>query len=616
MKNILLRFFSLFLCFTLFHTSLPVYATDLSAKKTWDNIVRNPIGFFNDLFIEECDYLYSSLSGVGEDFKQVSKELYESIQHSATSLNEFYDSLPDPAKWGVETGLNSLGGVILTYLREEVVFKSDQYRQFIGDVICNAATTVSNNGFNLKDWLDSHISIDEVTKTVTFHKDLVDLLHASIDSSLRKMRPYVLVDTYSPSEVPFSYFSNQHAYNATLETISNLVDDDTGLYVVYNFFTGGLAGKLASVSYYEIDFSRYSLSARYPQYFLSYIDSFGSNNYREMGLIRNEDLSFTGMPSLISTVTHTSTFDVFFNGSNDVYVSAWTKDTVVRGSQNYYGQYRYKSFYDDFISREGRLYTKNGGHVKVWLDKTAFHEFSVDQRPFYVTTQYLNYDYSSDNSITVNGDYLVGNDFEALNKQVFNDMSQTIINNNYTNDISEERLAEILDAILQVKDVITEEGGSGGSGGSLVPSKEQQTFWDKVLDYLDKILKQLKQIKWFTLSDLGLSVLELSDNIGDIIDDATDDLALGLETISKKFPFSIPWDIAAIITLLAAEPEVPHFEIPIAVESIGYEHTIIIDLTDWVPLSKVSRFLLSVLFLLYLLSLSRKIAVFFNQSMS
>lgn len=613
MKNILFRFFSLFLCFTIFCTSLPVYASESSTKKTWDNIVKDPIGFFTDLFIEECEYLYSSASSVVADFKQVSKELYESMQSYPGTIKDAYESLPDAAKWGAETGLNALGGLIITYLREEVVLNSTQYRQIVGDVICNAATTVSNNGFVLKDWLESQVSINEATKKLTFSKELVNLIHEAIESALEQSQPYVLVDTFSPSEVPVSYFDNKQYYDITLESLRNLVDENVGYFVNFNFPYSSSRTYVSSVIFYEIDFSRYGILALYPDRFINIYDIFGpytwGNEYyksggtdRDVGLINNDTWNLTQYSAL------------FGSSSNNLlsYSTAFTKDNTVKGSQNYTPRFRYKRMKNDNVYGETRLYTYNGGHVKIWLDKTAFQEFSVGQQPYYVTTKYLNYDYSTDNSITVNGDYLVGADFEALNKQVYYDMSQTIINNNYTNDISEERLAEILDAILQVKDAITE---GGGSGGSFVPSEGQKSFWDKVLDYLDKILKQLKQIKWFTLADLGLSVVELSDNIGDVIDDGTDKLAVGLETIANKFPFSIPWDIAAIITLLAAEPEIPHFEIPIVVEPLGFEHTIVIDLTDWVPLSKVSRFLLSALFLLYLLSLSRKMAVFFNQSM-
>lgn len=59
------------------------------------------------------------------------------------------------------------------------------------------------------------------------------------------------------------------------------------------------------------------------------------------------------------------------------------------------------------------------------------------------------------------------------------------------------------------------------------------TLWDNLLT---------------ALRDLGVTLL---DDVGD-----------GLQGLVSKFPFSVPWDIAALLALLAADPVTPEFSIP------------------------------------------------------
>lgn len=67
-----------------------------------------------------------------------------------------------------------------------------------------------------------------------------------------------------------------------------------------------------------------------------------------------------------------------------------------------------------------------------------------------------------------------------------------------------------------------------------------------------------------------------------------DDLTLP-EIITTKFPFSIPWDIKRAINIMTATAQVPEFDIPFEIESIGFSETIHISLEQFEVIAIISR---------------------------
>ncbi len=78
------------------------------------------------------------------------------------------------------------------------------------------------------------------------------------------------------------------------------------------------------------------------------------------------------------------------------------------------------------------------------------------------------------------------------------------------------------------------------------------------------------------------------------------------KTLKTKLPFSLPWDIYSLVMLMVAEPVTPRFEIPIHFESINYDDVVVIDLGKAEILSKICRSMLSLIFAMYLIQLTRK----------
>lgn len=87
--------------------------------------------------------------------------------------------------------------------------------------------------------------------------------------------------------------------------------------------------------------------------------------------------------------------------------------------------------------------------------------------------------------------------------------------------------------------------------------------------------------------------------------------ALG-EALTRRFPFSIPWDIARGITLLAAPAKTPHFEVdfyaPISDLVGGWQGstTIVLDFSQFESLGRLSRWTSTIGFCLFLASATKR----------
>lgn len=80
------------------------------------------------------------------------------------------------------------------------------------------------------------------------------------------------------------------------------------------------------------------------------------------------------------------------------------------------------------------------------------------------------------------------------------------------------------------------------------------------------------------------------------------------DSITTKFPFSLPFDVYNIFNILSADPVAPQFEIPIDMTTLGGEvYTIDIDLSDYDYIANIVRWLLYGVFLIGLVLLTNRL---------
>lgn len=77
--------------------------------------------------------------------------------------------------------------------------------------------------------------------------------------------------------------------------------------------------------------------------------------------------------------------------------------------------------------------------------------------------------------------------------------------------------------------------------------------------------------------------------------------------ITKKFPFSIPWDLYNAVTVLASPGEAPSWQTHIQNSTIGLDYTMKIDLSQFNALAAVMRWGLSLLFIIGLILVTTKL---------
>ncbi len=151
----------------------------------------------------------------------------------------------------------------------------------------------------------------------------------------------------------------------------------------------------------------------------------------------------------------------------------------------------------------------------------------------------------------------------------------------------------------------------------------------KYLPLMSDILQELKDIHktqvGFGLADTAVDILQgLLDDLGSVLSGiielpevnirlALDDFNKAyedtgaVEMLKKKFPFSIPWDIAFLVGFLADEPQAPKFELPLVFEKYGINEKLVIDFEDFGAISKVSRTLLTIIYLVALMKFTTNI---------
>lgn len=164
-------------------------------------------------------------------------------------------------------------------------------------------------------------------------------------------------------------------------------------------------------------------------------------------------------------------------------------------------------------------------------------------------------------------------------------------------------------------------GGDSSSIGGI-------TGWlEKIYNKLVDIFQQLKSIKRWTVVDTIIdgadAIADWLDLIHDIISDADNGMESAVATLSsalddsagllkKKFPFSVPWDILAFVTLFAAEPEVPRFEVPIDISvsalDMNIHYDFVVDFSSYQYLSDIFRAVLSLTYAVGLLKMTAGIA--------
>ena len=431
------------------------------------------------------------------------------------------------------------------------------------------------------------------------------VLKQAIDDYAAQNQPFKVEKTYKASLIPASSFGNKAAY----DYFKSYFDSDSYKYIVFSAFAA--EGRIADITPLIKEGGGF---VKFGTFFVDLYDSdwvdcrVDTNSYK---IIKDE------------------------NGNSRIEVG------------NAEGNYRFDAFYH---YSEGRtsfgnqysLATRDGGNIRVFNTPSDFINYSVGQRKIYYTSNYYSY-VPEDLQVSI----------DDLQKTI-DDMQDVIdkLLDQITNDTSESEIEELLRKILEALEN-NPGGGGGGSGGgdvnvdidlsstnsllskilakitqiydkmnTAVGDAEQAAF-TKIQESLDEIVEQLKKIKRWTAIDTVIdgvdAVADWLDLIRGVLKDAKEGAgsavaalssAVGdsVDLMSKKFPFSIPWDVLFFVSVLSAEPQMPHFEIPFNIESsmlgITIDYTMELDFSQFQWLSDLSRLIFSMIYAVGLMKMT------------
>ena len=177
-------------------------------------------------------------------------------------------------------------------------------------------------------------------------------------------------------------------------------------------------------------------------------------------------------------------------------------------------------------------------------------------------------------------------------------------------EANDGKLDQIIEAINALSGGKTEDEKNGCKYDFTALSDFMTKLWNKSDEKFDKMVELLeennKYQKKLVNSLNEIKAILVTQTIMDVFQDRSQQTA---EKAKDKFPTSLPWDIALVVNAMSAEPEKPQFNLPIQIKSLNINEEVHVDLAsgEWEKLAKTCRYLLSILFILLMIQLSRKL---------
>lgn len=180
-------------------------------------------------------------------------------------------------------------------------------------------------------------------------------------------------------------------------------------------------------------------------------------------------------------------------------------------------------------------------------------------------------------------------------------------------EANDGKLDQIIEAINALADGKTETENNGCQYDFTALSDFMTKLWndsDQKFDTMVSLLEENNRYQQKLVNSLNeIKAILVTQTVLELFQDRSSETA---NKAKDKFPTSLPWDIAMVVNAMAAEPQEIKIDLPIEIQSLGIHEEINIDLSsgEWEKLAKTCRYLLSILFILFMIHLSRK--MFFN----
>lgn len=530
--------------------------------------------------------------------------------------------------------------------REFIIYAVSQFGAVFDEK--DFATYVQNNEAWMNLWKEENVTISNDGTNVTLSKEIVDFIKQSLEKYAKEKEPYLILPTTDYKTISVDNFSNSYVYT----TFKNIVKekgvvvvqvDSTNLYCLDIF--NNPEDPISLVADYVSEYDRYSSKPGLPFNCIFY-STFGwvvrTSNTKVIPDYYNLNKPLTSYSELIDYVPGYNPYQYF-------------KKAMINFNFSTCGSYS---------SKVPIIYSTTGERMRVFRTATDMKNYTVDNRKVYYSPGY--YDYTPKDVTVPIKDLTksVSDMEEAIRK-----LREQLADRTASEKEIEELLKQILEEMKKKNEAPsggTGEGTGGGTGGNTgggtgggtvsVDMSSTNTWLSKIHDKVTAILNKLPAsaqtpaqsaldgIK-AALEDMKKTMDDINDTVKsikrwavvDTVVDGADALAewIGLvkgfltdaasgasavadslggaaEGLTKKFPFSVPWDVLFLVSFLSAEPRAPQFEVPFRFSLPGgilVDHTLKLDFSPLQWLSDVSRLTLSMAYAAGLMKMTAGIAV-------
>ena len=155
----------------------------------------------------------------------------------------------------------------------------------------------------------------------------------------------------------------------------------------------------------------------------------------------------------------------------------------------------------------------------------------------------------------------------------------------------------IKDKVLKLRAELEEaiksrEAGEKGMD-NITTHREYEALEKQILEATDKENEIRKELQ---IEEKSLE--ETKENLKDVVGG-----------FKNKFPFCIPWDLQYLYSILADNPKTPVFKLPLVLERYGIHEDIVIDMSNFEGLSKISRLFFTLLYIYGLINFTVKVVL-------
>lgn len=389
-----------------------------------------------------------------------------------------------------------------------------------------------------KDSIDSYLDLyylntgkDASEETnITLSNELVVYIREIFNEYIDTEADFVWVPTYKASDINIKWFANKANYDGLVNLVNNI---DGYLHVRFYQNKGNKYFSMDEYNEYVADGIGYWYIEKGVNFgLIKSGETLESADYSISVIARSEDWGTFNVPAYVDRGiddAKTITAEQLPNGNlKELYQASSKVGRYVNGYAHTW------------------LFTNDGRKVKVFKNLDAYKNNTIGKDSYYVNDISDSYN-TTDNSVTVSGDYITGSNYQYSHDVVQNEIDNSEnVDNSVVNNIVNNNTSTIIN---NYANSVIPDSGNGGNGGS--GDGDGGGGLGSILDGLGSIVGALADIVGFLLGIIGDIISLIGDLFKTVFEGikAIGEIFAGFTgLLASLFPF-IPEELITFLTL-------------------------------------------------------------------